>query len=95
MLKSFLFKKPNWFKHEGYWRLAQVLRLGPTLIFLTIGIIFISGSVYLAIVGINPNNSGFEFAMGWFAGAATYLLAVHWLLRMVVWVVAGFKDQHQ
>jgi divalent metal cation (Fe/Co/Zn/Cd) transporter len=95
VLKSFLFKRPNWFKHEGYWRLAQVLRLGPTFIFITFGVLFIAGSAYLAIVGENPENSGLVFVTGWFTGAATYLVVIHWLIRVAVWVTEGFKGQAQ
>lgn len=91
MLKSFLFKKPSWFKHEGYWRLAQVLRLGPTFIFITFGVLFIAGSAYLAIAGRSPENSGLAFAMGWFAGAVAYFAAMHWLIRLAVWITEGFN----
>lgn len=92
MLMNFLFKRPDWFKHEGYWRLTQVLRLGPTLTFIIFSLLFLAVAIFLAVEGRNKENSGFAFAMWWFLGAVAYIVAMHWLVRLTVWVTDGFKD---
>lgn len=92
MLKNFLFTRPDWFRHEGYWRLAQVLRLGPTFTFLAISALFFAVSFYKAGIGDDDLTDAFGFAVAWLAGAVVYVVAMHWLVRLIVWVKEGFKE---
>ncbi|WP_223592408.1 hypothetical protein [Pseudomonas sp. A-R-19] len=91
MLIDFLFKRPGWFKHEGYWRLAQVLRLGPALLLLigaVISLVFIfDGGFKAPYIGLSLLNS-----VGWFASAVVCLVVAHWLIRLIVWIIDGFKS---
>ncbi|WP_223508750.1 hypothetical protein [Pseudomonas sp. BF-RE-29] len=91
MLKDFLFKRPDWFKHEGYWRLAQVFRLGPALLLLVgtvISLVFIFDGGFKApyVVGNLLNSAG------WFASAVVCLVVAHWLIRLIAWIIDGFKS---
>ncbi|WP_154859858.1 hypothetical protein [Pseudomonas fluorescens] len=91
MLNKFLFKRPDWFKYEGYWRLAQVLRLGPAVFFLVFGGFYLFGVIVVFVEGNDPSVA-IALALAWFAGAVAYVVAVYWLLRLVVWIADGFKD---
>ncbi|WP_150816570.1 hypothetical protein [Pseudomonas fluorescens] len=92
MLKQFLFKRPDWFKHEGYWRLAQVLRLGPTFTFLAFSVIFFGGWIFMISNGEREGENASVIALAWLAGAVAYIVAMHWLVRLVVWIAEGFKS---
>ncbi|MFP3678861.1 hypothetical protein SB725_17320 [Pseudomonas sp. SIMBA_041] len=91
MLKSFLFKRPDWFKREGYWRLAQVLRLGLTFAFLATSVFFLSISVYVAVTRRPNLDDAIGFTVAWFVGAVAYVIIVHWVIRLIVWIADGFK----
>ena len=93
MLRNFLFRRPDWFRHEGYWRLAQVLRLGPAFIFLAISVLGFTLSFYMAGVGDEDSNTAFGITAAWLAGAIAYVIAMHWLLRLIVWITEGFKEK--
>jgi hypothetical protein len=92
MLRNFLFKRPDWFKHEGYWRLAQVFRIGPATAFLVFGV------VCLAYVFFIPHRS-FDFreqvAIGvvWLGASVVSLVSIHFLIRLIVWITEGFKER--
>ena len=92
MLKRFLFRRPDWFKHEGYWRLAQVLRLGPAFIFLTFSVIFFGGWIFLILTRDLAGENASLLALAWFTGAVVYVTAMHWLIRLIVWITDGFKE---
>lgn len=92
MLSSFLFKRPQWFNHEGYWRLAQVLRLGPTFTLLAISALFFAVSFYGASIGDEDATDTFGLTVAWFIGAIVYVVAMHWLIRLIVWITDGFKE---
>lgn len=91
-LKSFIFKRPAWFKHEGYWRLAQVFRLGPTATFLLFSGFFFAGFLYMIVNTERDITFVVGASLGWFLGAIAYVVAAHWLLRLIVWIVEGFKS---
>lgn len=91
MLKDFLFKRPDWFKHEGYWRLAQVLRLGPTFIFLAISLVCFGAWIFLIVIGELEGENASVMALAWLTGAVAYVGAIHWLVRLAVWINEGFK----
>lgn len=92
MLKKFLFKRPDWFKHEGYWRLAQVLRLGPASIFLAFSVLFFGGWIFLIFTRSLEGENASLLALAWLAGAVVYVTAMHWLIRLIVWITDGFKE---
>ncbi|WP_449103568.1 hypothetical protein [Pseudomonas veronii] len=92
MLRNFLFKRPDWFKHEGYWRLTQVLKLGPTFAFLAVSAFCLAASFYEAGSGGKSAIAAFGFAVAWFVGAVAYVIAMHWLIRLIFWITEGFKD---
>lgn len=69
MLKSFLFRRPDWFRHEGCWRLAQVLRLGPAFTFLAFSVIFFVAWISILISGGRAGENASVIALAWFAGA--------------------------
>jgi membrane protein YdbS with pleckstrin-like domain len=88
MLKNFLFKRPDWFKHEGYWRLAQVFRLGLAAMFLVFAVVSLGAGV------VAYRSSGFfELGFVWAVTAVCSVVAVHWLLRLIVWVIEGFRGE--
>lgn len=91
MLKNYLFKRPEWFKHEGYWRLAQVFRIGPTFIFLAISV-FCAGAIIVFLWQGRVAGDAAELALSWFAGAVAYVVVMHWLIRLIVWITDGFKE---
>jgi hypothetical protein len=87
MLNSFLFKRPDWFKHEGYWRLAQVFRLAPTAFLLVSGIVSFGFGVYI------PDGVYIlRLSLVLLVGGIVYLVLVHWLLRLLAWIVDGFRN---
>lgn len=92
MLRNFLFNRPDWFKHEGYWRLTQVLRLGPTFVLLAISALCLALSFYKSGSGREDGLEVFGFAVAWLAGAVVYVVAMHWLVRLVIWITEGFKQ---
>lgn len=95
MWKHFLFKRPDWFKHEGYWRLAQVFRLGPAIIFVAISAFALAASFIKAGIGEDNSIEIFGIAVAWFAGAVAYIVAIHWLIRLIVWIIDGFKESRK
>jgi len=86
MLKSFLFKRPSWFRHEGYWRLAQVFRLAPSIFLFSCGVICLGVGVYIPDGIYILRLSG-----ALIAAAIGFLVLVHLFLRLIVWIVDGFK----
>ena len=92
-LKRFISKRPDWFKRERGWRLAQVLRLGPTVVFLVFAGFGAGKTALSVLMGLFeevPTAAGVTLV--WTVGAAAYVIAMHWLLRWVVWIVDGFKS---
>lgn len=83
-VKSFLFKRPLWFTHEGYWRLAQVLRLGPFCWLLICAAAMLGASIYY------QDNETTGIGLGFLVGAIAALTTTHLLLRLIVWIIAGF-----
>ncbi|WP_124182820.1 hypothetical protein [Pseudomonas aeruginosa] len=82
-LKSFLFKRPEWFSHEGYWRVSQIFRIGvPALLFC------------LAVLMLfSPSESERMFGPFLFSCAAVVsIVIIHFALQLIVWVVEGFID---
>lgn len=80
-LKEFLFQRPDWFPHEGYWRLSQVLRIGVPSILLFLAVIFL----------FSPSDS--ERVIGpivFTCAAVISVVAIHLALRVGVWVMHGF-----
>jgi hypothetical protein len=49
-------------------------------------------SFYLAGTGDEASLRVFAIAAAFFAGAAAYVIAIHWLIRLVVWITDGFKE---
>ena len=86
-MKDFLFRRPDWFKHEGYWRLAQVFRIGPTVFGLVMTVLM----AYLAIFEFQSWRY-FQYVYAWVGGTIAYLVSIHFLIRMIVWIVDGFKS---
>ncbi|ANH96491.1 hypothetical protein A8L59_03570 [Pseudomonas koreensis] len=91
-LKSFIFKRPDWFKHEGYWRLAQVFRLGPAATFLVFSGFFLVGMLFMIVSKDRDVTFAAGASLGWLAGAIVYVIAAHWLIRLIVWIVEGFQS---
>ena len=84
MIKRFLFKRPTWFTHEGYWRLAQVVRLGPFVCLMLYAVVALIASL------IYRGSSAALFSLNAFGGGLALLVATHLLLRLIVWIVEGF-----
>ncbi len=76
---SFLFVKPQWFPHEGFWRLIQVFRLG-------------SASVFIAFSAMAFIFGG-DLAPAFAAAAIACLIGPILVLRILMWVIRGFKPQ--
>lgn len=86
MLNEFLFKRPEWFKHEGYWRLAQVFRIGPVVF----GMVMAIAAAFLAIFEFGWDY--FRYVYVWVGGSIAYIISSHLLMRLIVWIVEGFKS---
>lgn len=93
MFKSFLFKRPDWFKHEGYWRLAQVFRIGLSFFVLAIGIFALGAGVLLLMQGKIHGLEVMLIGLVYFAGAVACVIVLHWLIRLIVWITDGFKEE--
>lgn len=91
MLRNFLFKRPDWFKHEGSWRLAQVFKLGPAVFLLMCSAFFIVGVIMRLQEGRDSTHASL-LVIAFFAGAIAYVIAFHWLTRLIVWITEGFKQ---
>jgi hypothetical protein len=89
VLKNFLFKRPEWFKHEGYWRLAQVFRIGPSAFCFILGILAFFYTFIMACSSCRRDQFG--YVMMWFAASISLLVAFHFLIRLIVWIIEGFK----
>lgn len=85
MMIKLLFNKPHWFKHEGYWRLAQVLRLG------TGGILTVIGAFAL-IASLSTHNTKEPILIGltFLICAPISLILIDLILRLMHWLVDGF-----
>ena len=73
--------------------MAQVLRLGPAVVFLVFAGFGAGKTALSVLMGLFeeiPTAVGVTLA--WTVGALAYVIAIHWLLRWVVWIVDGFKD---
>jgi hypothetical protein len=84
MLKEFLFRRPSWFQHEGFWRLAQVARLG-----IPCGVALLYAFVFF-VYGLNKPIY-FVGVVAAIAAGFVLLLIIHGLLRIAVWIADGFK----
>ena len=91
MLKNFFFKRPNWFRHEGYWRLAQVLRVGPSIFFLLIALLCLAVIPFIADDARDVRDR-LEISLGFFAASVASFVIAHWLIRLVAWIADGFKE---
>jgi len=73
--------------------MAQVLRLGPAVVFLVFAGFGAGKTALSVLMGLFeeiPTAAGVTLA--WTVGAVAYVFAIHWLLWLVVWIVDGFKD---
>lgn len=76
---GFLFVRPRWFPHEGFWRLIQVFRLGSAAVFLALSVMaFFFGG---------------DLAPGFAAAAIACLIGPILALRLLMWVIRGFNPQ--
>jgi len=76
---GFLFVRPRWFPHEGFWRLIQVFRLGSAAVFIA----------FSALAFIFGGDLSSAFAAAGIACLIGPILA----LRLLMWVIRGFKPQ--
>lgn len=86
LIKTFLFRRPAWFTHEGYWRLAQVLRLGPSGALLLLSLAACAVGLFL-----KDSTDSLYIGLGYFAGAVAALVGMHLILRLAVWIIDGFN----
>jgi membrane protein YdbS with pleckstrin-like domain len=91
MLRNFLFKRPDWFKHEGYWRLAQVFRIGPATAFLLYGLICLVYTLFVPLSGYGFGDQVAVVAV-WLGVSVVSLVSIHFLVRLIVWIREGFKE---
>lgn len=78
---GFLLARPQWFPHEGFWRLIQVFRLGSAAVFFAFSVMaFIFGGDLAPVFGI---------------AAIACLIVPILALRLLMWVIQGFKPQQQ
>lgn len=84
-MKEFLFIRPTWFRHEGWWRLVQVVRLGPPFALLVLGV----GIIGLHLLGSNDYEWLTEVAIC-FIGAPVVLTIAHVALKLICWIFDGF-----
>lgn len=74
---GFLLMRPQWFPHEGFWRLIQVFRLGSAAVFIAFSAMaFIFGG---------------DLAPAFAAAAIACLIGPVLVLRLLMWVIRGFK----
>ena len=89
-MKNFLFKRPDWFKHEGYWRLAQIFRIGPSAFCFILGVV---AFFYMFVMACRAcQGDQFGYVMLWFGASAGFFVVAHFLIRLIVWIIEGFKD---
>lgn len=88
MVKKILFQRPAWFRHEGYWRIAQVVRLGPSA---ALGLFGLLGLV----VGLlrADDDYSYEISINCFIGAIATFVTIHLMLRLIVWIIDGFHPK--
>lgn len=89
-MKKFLLNRPAWFRHEGYWRIAQVFRLGPAGLLIAAGIAGEIAGVY-----IREGNDIFVVSAGYICGGVGLFAGVHLLLRLACWIADGFQAAGQ
>lgn len=90
MLKKILFQRPTWFRHEGFWRIAQVMRLGPPAALSLFGILVLGAG----LVDWNERGSeALDMALGSFVGAIAIFVLVHLALRLIAWIIDGFRPK--
>lgn len=76
---GFLLARPQWFPHEGFWRLFQVFRLGSAAVFIAFSAMaFIFGG---------------DLAPAFAAAGIACLIGPILVLRLLMWVIRGFKQQ--
>lgn len=93
-MRNFFFKRPDWFpsglRSEGYWRLAQVFRIGPAALCLIIALI-----VFVVVLTMGYRDSDFSDQLGlaalWLIAAITSFVLAHFLIRLIVWIIEGFN----
>lgn len=74
---GFLLTRPEWFPHEGFWRLIQVFRLSSAAVFIAFSAMaFIYGG---------------DLAPAFAAAAIACLIGPILALRLLMWVIRGFK----
>ena len=76
---GFLLMTPQWFPHEGFWRFIQVFRLGSAAVFIA----------FSAMAFIFDGDLAPAFA----AAAITCLIGPILALRLLMWVIQGFKPK--
>lgn len=88
MVKKILFQRPAWFRHEGYWRIAQVLRLGPSVALALFGLLGL-------VVGLldSDKDYSYEVAINSLIGAVVIFVTTHLMLRLIVWIIDGFHPK--
>jgi hypothetical protein len=92
-LEIFLSTRPGWFKREWCWRQAQVLRLGPPVAFLVFAEFGVGKTALSVLMGsFEEIPAAAGIALAWTVGAVVYVSAIHWLLRLVVWIVDRYED---
>lgn len=74
---GFLLTRPEWFPHEGFWRLIQVFRLSSAAVFIAFSAM---AFVY-----------GGDLAPAFAAAAIACLIGPILALRLLMWVIRGFK----
>ena len=88
MVKKILFQRPAWFRHEGYWRIAQVVRLGPSVALALFGLLGL-------VVGLldSDKDYSYEVAINSLIGAVVIFVTTHLMLRLIVWIIDGFHPK--
>ncbi|MGQ6114989.1 hypothetical protein [Serratia nevei] len=84
---NMLMNRPDWVNHEGYWRILVIVRF---LLFVPIALWAVTCIVFGAMAG-KPFEGVVYSAMG-FALAIGVVLVLNLLLRVVGWIVEGFKE---
>lgn len=88
MIKKILLQRPAWFRHEGYWRIAQVVRLGPSAALALFGLV-----VLVAGLLDSGKDHSYEVAINSLIGAVVIFITIHLVLRLIVWIIDGFHPK--